>query len=126
MMPKSPYQNSQYRQQDVMNATPLHLVVMAYDVAIRACEAKDFEKAVKTISLLRDALDFDYPDVSMGLFRLYEWCMECIRHGDYTSAINTLSELRMAWRKAELSLSPAPLQPSAMPQQRAAQVSAAA
>jgi flagellin-specific chaperone FliS len=124
MMPKSPYQNSQYRQQDVMSATPVHLVVMAYDVAIRACEKKDFEKAVKTISLLRDALDFDYADVSMGLFRLYEWCMECIRHGDYATAANTLTELRAAWRKAELSLSPTSL-PAAVPL-RQVQVTASA
>jgi flagellin-specific chaperone FliS len=124
MMQKSPYQNSQYRQQDVMNATPVHLVVMAYDVAIRACDKKDFEKAIKTISLLRDALDFDYADVSMGLFRIYEWCMESIRHGDYATAANTLLELRAAWRQAELSLSPA-LAPAAVPQQRPVQVSAA-
>jgi flagellin-specific chaperone FliS len=125
MMQKSAYQNTQYRQQDVMNATPVHLVVMAYDVAIRACEKKDFEKAVTTIGLLRDALDFDYADVSMGLFRLYEWCMECIRHGDFITAANTLMELRAAWRKAEMNLSPVAM-PAAVPQQRQVQVSAAA
>ncbi len=125
MMQKSAYQNTQYRQQDVMNATPVHLVVMAYDVAIRACEKKDFEKAVKTIGLLRDALDFDYVEISMGLFRLYEWCMECLRHGDFTTAANTLMELRAAWRQAELSLSPVAM-PTAVPQQRPIQVSAAA
>lgn len=111
------YQNRQYRQQDVMGASPIHLVVMAYDVAIRACEKQDFEKAVKTIALLRDALDFDYPEVSMGLFRLYEWCSACLRNGDFATAANTLMELRTAWRKAELSLSPA-ANPAVLSQQQ--------
>jgi flagellin-specific chaperone FliS len=106
MMQQSTYQSSQYRHQDVMGATPIHLVVMAYDVAIRACEKNDFEKAAKTIGMLQNALDFDYPEVSMGLFRLYQWCLECIRHGDFGTAASTLLELRSAWRKAELSLSP--------------------
>lgn len=99
------YRNQEYRQQDVMSASPLRLVVMAYDLAIRACERKDFEKAVKSISVLRDALDFDYPEVSVGLFHLYQWCLESIRKGDYESAIRTLSELRSAWKQTEQKLS---------------------
>jgi len=110
MMQQSNYQSSQYRQQDVLGATPIHLVVMAYDVAIRACEKNDFEKAAKTIGLLQNALDFDYPEVSLGLFRLYQWCLECLRRGDFGSAASTLLELRAAWRKAELSLSAVPTQ----------------
>jgi flagellin-specific chaperone FliS len=122
-MQQPAYQSSQYRQQDVMGASPIHLVVMAYDVAIRACEKQDFEKAIRTIGLLRDALDFDYPEVAMGLFRLYQWCMDCLCKGDYASAVNTLTELRTAWRKAEISLvSPT----TVIPAQRQAQVAASA
>jgi flagellin-specific chaperone FliS len=124
MMQQSTYQSSQYRQQDVMGATPIHLVVMAYDVAIKACEKKDFEKTAKTIGMLQNALDFDYPEVSMGLFRLYQWCLECIRKGDFGSAASTLMELRAAWRKAELNLSAAPAQ-TVVPQ-RPVQVTTAA
>jgi flagellin-specific chaperone FliS len=94
----------QYRQQDIMNASPLRLVIMTYDLAIRACEQQDFAKAVKTISALRDALDLDYPEVAAGLFRLYQWCLDCIRKGDYASAINTLTELRGAWAATEQQL----------------------
>jgi flagellin-specific chaperone FliS len=95
------YRNYEYRQQDVMGASPMRLIVMAYDLAIRSCEQKDFEKAVKTIGVLRDSLNFDYPEVSVGLFRLYQWCLECIRQGDYASAANTLRELRTAWQESE-------------------------
>jgi flagellin-specific chaperone FliS len=107
-MYQAAYRNQEYRQQDVMGASPLHLVVMAYDLAIRSCEQKDFEKAVKTIGVLRDALNFDYPEVSNGLFRLYQWCLECIRKGDYASALGTLRELRSAWRTAEQRMTSRP------------------
>lgn len=99
-MYQSAYRN-QYQKQDVMNASPLRLVIMTYDLAIRACEQQDFGKAVKTISALRDALDLDYPEVAAGLFRLYQWCLDCIRKGDYASAISTLRELRGAWMTTE-------------------------
>jgi flagellin-specific chaperone FliS len=95
---------SQYRQQDVMGASPLRLVIMTYDLAIRSCEQKEFEKSIKTISALRDALDLNYPEVSVGLFRLYQWCMDCIRNGDYESAIHTLTELREAWKLTEQTI----------------------
>jgi flagellin-specific chaperone FliS len=99
-MYQSVYRN-QYRQQDVMNASPLRLVIMTYDLAIRSCEQQDFSKSVKTISALRDTLDMDYPEVAVGLFSLYQWCLDCIRKGDYASAIATLGELRGAWVATE-------------------------
>ncbi len=100
------YRSQEYRQQEIMGASPLRLVIMAYDLAIRSCEQKNFEKSTHTISVLRDALDFDYPEVSMGLFRLYQWCLDCIRHGDYESARNALKELRDAWAATEQNLTP--------------------
>lgn len=102
------YRNQEYRQQDVMGASPLHLVIMAYDLAIRSCETKNFEKATKSISVLRDALNFDYPEVSLGLFRIYQWCLDCIRKGDYATASSALIELRDAWKVTEQRLSARP------------------
>ena len=104
-MYQSLYRNQEYRQQDVLGASPIRLVVMAYDLAIKACQQQDFIKATKSVSVLRDALNFDYPEVSVGLFRLYQWCLDCIRSGDYTSALNTLVELREAWAVTEKHLS---------------------
>jgi flagellin-specific chaperone FliS len=100
------YGTQEYRNQDVMGASPIHLVVMAYDLAITACEKQDFTRATKAISVLRDALNFDYADASVGLFRLYQWCLDCIRQGDYQSALTTLRELREAWATVEKRLSP--------------------
>jgi flagellin-specific chaperone FliS len=95
------YGSQEYRTQDVMGASPIRLVVMAYDVAITACEQRDFVRATRAISLLRDALNFDYPDAATGLFRLYQWCLDCIRKEDFGSALQTLRELRDAWSTIE-------------------------
>jgi flagellin-specific chaperone FliS len=98
------FRTQEYRQQDVMGASPLRLVVMAYDVAIQACEQKDFERAVKAISVLRDALNFDYQEIAVGLFRIYQYCLDCLRKGDYPQAMGYLKELREAWISSEKRL----------------------
>lgn len=105
-MYQQPFRSQEYRQNDVLGASPLRLVVMAYDLAIQSCEREDFEKATKAISVLRDALNFEYQDVALGLFRLYQWCLDCIRQGDYKSAISALSELRGAWVQTEKKITP--------------------
>ena len=93
--------SQEYRQQDVMGASPIRLVIMAYDFAINACDAKDFEKAARAISVLRDALDFDYPEVATGLFRLYQYSLDNLRAGNFEGARSILVELRDAWSGAE-------------------------
>jgi flagellin-specific chaperone FliS len=98
------YGASKYRQTDVLNATPVHLVVMAYDLAITACEKQNMETSIKAISALRDALDYDYPEVAGGLLSLYNYCLESIRGGDYDSAKHVMTELRDAWVTVEKRL----------------------
>lgn len=107
-MIRQDYGTNEYRTQEVMGASPVHLVVMAYDLAIVACEKKDFMRATKAIGVLKDALNFDYANVAVGLFRLYQWCLDCIRQGDYDSAITTLRELREAWVTVERRYMPVP------------------
>lgn len=107
------YGANQYRQQEVEGASPIRLVVMAYDLAIRSCERKDFKTAIKAVSALSEALDFDYAEVAMSLLRLYQWVQDCIRQGDYESARHTLVELREAWVSVEKQLNATPVtQPS--------------
>ena len=52
----------QYRQQDVESASPVRLVVMAYDMAIRACDQNDFETGYKAVVALKNSLDLDYQE----------------------------------------------------------------
>jgi flagellin-specific chaperone FliS len=84
-----------------MGASPVRLVVMTYDVAIKACEQRDFIRASQAVSLLRDSLNLEYGDVGMGLFRLYQWVLECIRSEAYDDALKTLRELRDGWAAVE-------------------------
>ncbi|MCB9134659.1 MAG: hypothetical protein H6636_04480 [Anaerolineales bacterium] len=101
MMSYAAYPTTEYRQQEIMSASSLRLIIMAYDFSIRACEQEDFSKATKGITLLRDALNFDYAEVSTGLFRIYQWCLDSVRAGDYAEAKKNLSELRSAWVTVE-------------------------
>ncbi|GAP22519.1 flagellar export chaperone FliS [Leptolinea tardivitalis] len=90
-------QGQVYRKQEVQTATPLHLVIMAYDLAIRSCDQKDMVTALKAVSALRDALDYNYAEIAMNLLALYNWCLDCIRKQEYKQARQTLAELREAW-----------------------------
>ncbi len=98
------YQAAKYREHDIMNASPIHLIVMVYDVAISACEEKDLARVTRAVTVLRDALNFDYPEAA-GLYRLYQWVMECTREGDYDNALSVLRELRDSWATVESRLS---------------------
>ena len=98
------YGASQYRKTDVENASPVRLVVMAYDLAIKGCDQKDFETAVKAVMALQSALDFDYAEVAGGLLALYQWIQECLRARDFEAARHTLVDLREAWATVEKRL----------------------
>jgi flagellin-specific chaperone FliS len=108
-MMQTAYGAQEYRQQQVMGASPVHLIVMAYDVAIRACEQEDMARATQAVSLLRDSLDFEHAEMSVGLFRLYQWCLDCIRHDNYAGALQTLRSLREAWAAVDQQLLPVPV-----------------
>jgi flagellin-specific chaperone FliS len=94
----------QYRQQDVESASPIRLVVMAYDMAIRACDQEDFETGYKAVVALRNSLDLDYPEFVVGLLRLYQWVIDSMREKDFNSAKSVLVELRDSWSMVEKRL----------------------
>jgi len=98
------YGAQQYRQQDVASASPIRLVVMAYDLAIRACDQKDFETGYKAVVALRTSLDLNYPEFVAGLLRLYQWVIDSMRSRDFDSAKSVLVELRDAWSTIEKRL----------------------
>jgi flagellin-specific chaperone FliS len=99
----------EYRQQDALGASPIHAVVMTYDVAIQACYQKDLARVTQALGVLRDALNFDYPDVATGFFKLYQWCADCVRQGDYDQALKVLVSLRSAWADVDKRLSSVPV-----------------
>jgi flagellin-specific chaperone FliS len=95
------YRTQQYREQEVLGASPVHVLVMTYDVAIQACEQRNLARAMRALGVLRNALDMDQGEVALGLYRLYQWCEECLRQGEYAQAGRLLRSLRDAWAAVE-------------------------
>jgi hypothetical protein len=85
--------------QEAREADPEHLVGMAYDLAILACEREDASQSIQTIRLLREAMHSIGPADSADLLQFYDWCMGRIRGGEFQIAAQTLSTLRNAWEK---------------------------
>jgi flagellin-specific chaperone FliS len=87
-----------YRLNQICSASPLELLLMAYDAALIGCAQRDLKRTTDAVSVLRNALSFSYdPNIAMGLFRLYQYCAELARKGEYDQAAHLLRELRDAW-----------------------------
>lgn len=103
VLPPPPSQSSatsRYRKEDSMNLSPVQVIARVYDVAILAIKKNDKDLARRAINELISALNFDYPEVSLGLFKLYDYCKTMLREGKNEEALNVLQELRSAWVEA--------------------------
>jgi hypothetical protein len=79
----------------------IHLIAMAYDLAVLACERRDAESSVKTITLLRDVMRFAGQEDVSDLLELYDWCVGRIREGEYALAAQALTSIRDSWKDTE-------------------------
>jgi flagellar protein FliS len=95
-----PAQKNEYLYNEIMNLSPVELILRIYDFAIVNCKRRDAEKANRALTELISALDFDYKDISLPLFKLYHYCQNEIRKGKFDNAISILQELRDTWAKA--------------------------
>lgn len=95
MNPQTALRN--YRQNQIMSATPLQLVLMVYDVAIIACKRRDLAKLTRALNLLIQALDMRQGEIALGLYRLYQYCADLARKGEFDQAAEILRELTSAW-----------------------------
>ncbi len=102
-----------YRTNQVSSAGPLDLVLMTYDAALIGCGQRNLQRTTQALSLLRNALDFSYDEeIAMGLFRLYQYCAELARQGEYDQVALLLRELREAWTQAKAQAEQDAHQPS--------------
>jgi flagellin-specific chaperone FliS len=91
-----------YRTNQISSASPLDLLLMTYDAALAGCGQRDLGRTTQALSLLRNALDFSYDEeIAMGLFRLYQYCADLARQGEYDQAAALLRDLRQAWAEAK-------------------------
>ncbi len=93
--PMAAYQSAQ-----VLGASPMQLILIVYDVALAACGRRDTERARRAVTELIAALNFDYEEIAVPLFRLYEYCLNAIGSGSFHEASKILRQLKEAWETA--------------------------
>lgn len=97
-----------YRMNQIAGASPLDLLIMAYDAALASCGQQDLARLTKAVGVLRDALDYSYDaDIALGFFRLYQYIADLGRKGEFDEAANLLRELRDAWTQVREQYQPA-------------------
>lgn len=97
-----------YQMQQIFSAGPLDLLIMAYDAALVGCNRRDLEYTTRALNELRNALDFNYDaDIALGFHRLYTYCNDLARKGEFDQAAAILRELRDAWVQVKQQYQPA-------------------
>ncbi|MCX7875600.1 MAG: flagellar protein FliS [Melioribacteraceae bacterium] len=94
---------NQYLNNDINQASPAQLILKVYDFAILNCQKKNMIKTNEAIQVLINSLNFDLEgarDISIGLFRLYQYCQEQTRKNNFEEAQKILTELRDTWKQA--------------------------
>lgn len=96
-----------YQRAQVLGATPMQLILMLYDLVLVACGRREAQRASRAIIELIAALNFEYEEIAVGLFRLYEYALGQIRSGSFDEAAKIIRQLKDAWetalREAEVS-----------------------
>ena len=101
MTPQALEKSLQSGRDDVYGLSPVQLVLKAYGIGIEGCGEADPNKVSKALVELISALNFEYRDVAMGMFRLYDYCLRRIKAGDFEAVQSILEELRQTWSKVE-------------------------
>lgn len=89
-----------YRNDELANLSPVQVIDKLYAVAILACKKGDVRLALKAITELIVGLNFEYADIAVPLYNLYQYSMDCIRKRNLPEAIRVLEELRTTWAQA--------------------------
>lgn len=91
-----------YLVKEIMEANPKKLLFKVYDFAILNCQKGNMIKANEAVQVLIGALKFDDPQasqISLGLMKIYQFCQDQMRKGNFEIAFKFLSELRNEWQK---------------------------
>ena len=89
-----------YLKQKIFSASPEQLVSYMYDAVIAACHGKDQERALRGLTGLVNALNFDYKDIAVPLFQLYQYCLEQARKKKFDEVEGLIGGLKSAWAEA--------------------------
>ncbi len=100
VVPKKNSAADRYRKEEVLNLSPVQIICKLYDIAIVAAKKNDIELSRRAINELIAALNFEYAETALGLYRLYDYSKKCLREGKIDETVNVLQELRSAWAEA--------------------------
>jgi len=89
-----------YRTNQVMGASPAHLVLLLYDHVIKCMRSSDMGGSSKGIVELMSSLDLDYQEISGRLFSLYEYCLDLVKKGRFEEAAKIMLDMRQMWAVA--------------------------
>lgn len=89
-----------YKNNQIMGLTPVQVILKLYDYVIVNCKRQDAEKVNAGLTQLIAALNFDHKQVALGFFRLYRFCQDQSRRGNFEEVANVIGELRTAWAQA--------------------------
>lgn len=90
-----------YKKHEIEMASPQKLILHLYDLGVQACIQQNSEKAGAVLAELINALNFDTGgEVSVGFFRLYQYCIAQVHQGEFDSPCKILKDLRQTWQKA--------------------------
>lgn len=98
--PRSSMAVQTYRNEHLMNLSPVQVVQKLYDVAIQGCKKQNYPLAQRAITELIVGLNFEQQEMALGLFRLYDYCKRQIREGKSDEAVVILEDLRATWSQA--------------------------
>jgi flagellin-specific chaperone FliS len=90
---------ARYTANQVTGASAGQLLLQLFDLTIGACRRGDAPRAKQGLGELMGSLNLDYLEVSGPLFRLYEFCQDRVRQGDFDTSLRLLTELRVTWEE---------------------------
>lgn len=89
-----------YKRNEILSLSPVQLILKVFDYVIVNSKKHDPAKVNAGLTQLIAALNFDYKEVSLGFFRIYRYCQEQARKGNFDEVEKRISEIRSAWVEA--------------------------
>jgi len=100
-MPVGLQAKKQYLEDQLSGLSPVQLLIRLYDVAVMSCSRKDRQRLNQALVQLIGSLNFEYGEISLVSYRLYNYCLRQARMGRFDEVKAILVGLRDAWVQAE-------------------------
>ena len=85
---------------ELQDLRPADILLGLYQYGIEGCLEGNARQVSAVLVELIGALNFDYEEISNGLFRIYDYCLRLVKAGKLGDVAGILEELRDAWSEA--------------------------